>query len=421
MAKQPIKLNSKTILNSDGQLSQISPQRTVGLTDTIAKHPLWELAFRPWFIAASLLSCISMLAWWLALTGNDIMLSNSSLSPVVWHIHEMLFGFGATIAVGFLLTAAQTWTGKQSIHGWGLIALTLIWLVARGLIWFATDGLQWLTVGMQSLWWLISITYLAMMVVTAKSQRNYQFIPLLSMMMLLNIGVLLSDFANNTALALHLSRSAILVFGLLVGIVAGRVIPFFTGRGAQHAKVAATPMLDKLLLISTVIGASVFLLGYFVPLPFTPASLLILSGTLHLMRQYFWAPLATAKVPLLWSLHASYFALAIGLIGLGLSYHVETIRFADALHMITVGTIGAMILAMISRVSLGHTGRALSVHRNMIAAFALLLIGAVVRVALPSVGQPILGWQLSAGCWIIAFGLFLWHYIPILTAARASK
>ncbi|WP_394205233.1 NnrS family protein [Shewanella waksmanii] len=418
MAKQPTyKINLK--LNSDGELIETqSPQSTYS---AIAEQPIWELAFRPWFLAASLLSCISLLIWSLALNGHVQLLSYTSLSPVTWHIHEMLFGFGATIAVAFLLTAAQTWTGKPSIHGWPLIGLTCLWLIARAAIWLANDGWQWLILFSQTAWWLACIGYLANMVISSKSRRNYQFIPLLLAMMTLNVGILLADYSGNLELARHLSRCAILLFSLLVGIVGGRVIPFFTSRGAQNAKVTPTPLLDKLVLLTAVTGTSIFLLSGLIDLPMTPATLLITTGILHLLRQWHWAPFATARVPLLWSLHAAYFALGFGLICLGGSYYVNWLSFADALHIITVGTLGAMILAMIARVSLGHTGRSLVVHWHMTAAFYLILLGCVLRIALPTIGQPVWGWNLSAGTWIAAFSLFIWHYWPILIAPRVSK
>lgn len=252
------------------------------------------------------------------------------------------------------------------------------------------------------------------MVVRAKSQRNYQFIPLLSVMMLLNMSFLIADYSGHTELALHLARTAILTFGFLVGIVGGRVIPFFTGRGAEKSKVVATPMLDKALPVVTFIGIVIFFSNYFIELPFTPASALICAGVIHLLRLWYWDPLSTRKVPLLWSLHSAYLALGLGLIALGVSYFTDTVRFADALHLITVGTIGGMILAMIARVSLGHTGRPLKPHPALNIAFALILFGAMVRFVLPLFHMPILAWDISSLCWITAFSTFVWHYARIL-------
>lgn len=404
-------------LNASGEVEQVS-EKMEGRLTKLTNQPIWDLSFRPWFLAASGLSILSLAIWLLYLNGQFTGFSSTGISPLVWHIHEMLFGFGATIAVAFILTAAQTWTKVRSINGAGLALLTGIWLTVRVLLLSSSVKWQLLAIVLQALWWLISISYLAYMVISAKSSRNYQFVPLLTMMMSLNIAFLLAEQFGDTALALHLSRSAILLFGLLVGIVGGRVIPFFTGRGAKKSHVKATPKLDNLLPIITVSGIAVFFSGYFVSLPFTPATLLILAGCLHLLRLYYWDPLSTLKVPLLWSLHVSYFALGLGLILLGASYLTETLRFADALHLITIGTIGGMIIAMIARVSLGHTGRSLKPAPSMSIAFALILIGAIARFVLPLMQLPLWGWDISAITWIAAFCIFLWHYTPILFSPR---
>ncbi len=410
---------TKQVLSASGEVEAVLVKPD-SLLSKLSDMPLWELAFRPWFLAATLSSVLSITAWLLFLHGQLPSLATTGLSPVVWHIHEMLFGFAATIAVGFLLTAAQTWTNRRSINGLPLIALTLIWLAVRGLLWSNDPTLQLAAVTLQASWWLISIGYLANMVIKAKSNRNYQFIPLLTAMMSFNIGFLLADINGYTELAMHLSRCAILLFCLLVGIIGGRVIPFFTGRGAENAKVKSTPQLDKWLPWVSLLGLAVFFSGYFIELPFTPATLLILAGAMHLLRLLNWNSLATLKVPLLWSLHGSYLALALGLIALGASYHIDALRFADALHLITVGTLGAMILAMIARVSLGHTGRPLKPHFSINIAFILILAGALARVTLPLAQQPILAWDISATCWVVAFSLFIWHYSLILMRPRPN-
>ena len=148
---------------------------------------------------------------------------------------------------------------------------------------------------------------------------------------------------------------------------------------------------------------------------------MIITGIMHLLRLRHWDSWATRKVPLLWSLHLAYFALGTGLILLGLSYASNTIRFADALHLITIGTIGAMILAMMARVSLGHTGRALQPHFSINIAFALILLAAVARVLLPPLGQQLWAWDISAGLWITAFTLFIGRYTTILLSQRPDQ
>ncbi|CAH0992080.1 hypothetical protein SIN8267_02195 [Sinobacterium norvegicum] len=417
--KQGAKQRLNQRLASDGTLRDKASRPSTRLA--ISQQPLWDLPFRPWFLLAALSSVASIIAWSLWLNGRLAGDALGGLTPVIWHIHEMLFAFGATVAAGFLLTAAQTWTGKRGMNGTLLIVLSVVWLVVRALLISDNNHALIAAIVVQSVWWLAVIGYLGWMVVSSRNRRNYLFVPLLTTMMLLNIAVLYSDISGNSALALHLSRTAILLFGIIVGIVGGRVIPFFTGRGADQAKVTETPNLDRWILPTAILGTAVFFFGGILSLPLSPAILMIAAGTLHLIRLGYWDSWATRNTPLLWSLHLSYLALGLGLILLGLSYATDAIRFADALHLITVGTIGAMILAMMARVSLGHTGRPLKPHVSINIAFGLILLAAIARVLLPLLGQPLWAWDISAGLWITAFALFLWRYTPILLSQRHDK
>lgn len=410
-----IRLNQQ--LNSTGDLSNMQGKKNHQLPSKIlhfTQLPIWDLAFRPWFLISTFSSVLSIGAWLLFLHGHLPALASTGLTPLAWHIHEMIFGFGATIAVAFLLTAAQTWTKNRSINGSALLCITLIWLMVRALLWSSDHKIQVIAIVLQGIWWLTCIGFLASMVFRAQSRRNYQFIPLLLVMMLLNMSFLIADFTGHTKLALHLARIAMLTFGLLVGIVGGRVIPFFTERGGENATVTETPLLDKILPVITIIGICIFTVSYFIRLPMTPAIVLIGAGTIHLLRLLHWDPFSTRKVPLLWSLQLAYFSLALGLIMLGVSFLTNSIAFANALHLITIGTLGGMILAMISRVSLGHTGRALKPHPSLNIAFALIFIGTATRFTLPLFNMPILGWDISAICWMAAFSTFVWHYTHIL-------
>lgn len=396
----------------DDATSQKAPRQ-------LAEHPFFQLAFRSSFVLGSAVSFLALFVWlgglnqwWLLPTGG--------LTPTVWHLHEMLFGFGATIAVGFVLTAVQTWTGIASLKGNPLILLLGIWLVARALFLMnIADGL-WLAIGLQVLWWLAVIGAFTHIVLRANNRRNYLFIPLFVVMMLLNIGIVVFDLTGRADIALHLGRTMVLMFGILMAIVGGRVIPFFTKAGARLDSVNHPAILDKLILATSVLGTAVFVIGEFYALPITPAVLMISAGLLHLTRLSFWRSTATVSIPLLWSLHLSYFSLALGLIALGISYFTVAITFSSALHLITIGAMGLMIFAMMSRVSLGHTGRALQPKAIISLVFVCLLIAAFARAVLPLFAWTQLGWQISAICWLVATGIFLWVYTPILLAPRAD-
>lgn len=378
------------------------------------QHPRWDLAFRPWFLLASISTVISMSFWLLYLNGHNNYLAQLSLAPVLWHAHEMIFGFAATIAVAFLLTAAQTWTGKRSLHGSPLILISLVWLSARILLWHNGTYSLPLAIAAQGLWWLLSISALARLLISSGNRRNYIFTPLLTIMMLINLTVLYAGMKQNITLGLHLLHTMVLLFGLLIGIIGGRVIPFFTQKGAPQATVQATPTLDKWIIIVSILGVFVFMGSYFFTAPLSPALLMIVAGLSHLLRLKYWHTSATTGIALLWSLHLAYGLLGIGLITLGLSDFLAFIAFSDALHIITIGAIGAMILSMMARVSLGHTGRPLSTHPLIYSAFALLFIGVLARFLFPLFSMPIIGWNMSGALWGLSFCLFIIYYAPIL-------
>ncbi len=389
-------------------------------------HPFWDLAFRPMFLLASIFSIVSLLIWIASINGIWVYTASAQLPALLWHVHEMIFGFALAIAVGFLLTAVQTWTGQRSLHGIGLIVLTASWLVARVALWLNQPF--WLLLGSacQLIWWGVAIYHFARLIVKAGQKRQFIFIVLMSFIALFNMTFLLSAWLGHSELALHLARTAILLFAVIISVLAGRVIPFFTGRGAaqylesKNLKIKKTDKLDSMIFITSVLAAGIYFLSFVFALAVAPAIVFLLLAGLHLIRLMHWHSWQTRNVPLLWSLHLSYLALAIGTAGLGLSYFIDSLRFADALHIITLGAIGAMILAMMARVSLGHTGRALNAHFLMSIAFVLVFFAVIARFVFAVLQEYLWAWNLSALLWMVSFAIFVVIYLPVLVRARLS-
>lgn len=395
------------------------PHATAQAKVSLSKVSALELAFRPGFLLASLLSMLS-LAIWLGYLHGVIHLPYGMLSATVWHLHEMLFGFAATVAVAFILTAVQTWTGLRSLHGLWLLIWVVLWISVRFLLWGSSPLEKTILLIAQSSWWLISIVTLARLLLRAQNKRNLIFVPLLTVMMLLNLGILISDYLYRSDWATHLGRTTILLFGLLVSLLGGRVIPFFTQRGAANAKVIATPRLDKCLPLITPSAIAIYFSRLWLSLANLESVLFFVIGTMHLLRLWHWSSRTTLAVPLLWSLHLTYAMLGIGLITLGISGWLVQIRQADAMHLVAVGTIGGMILAMMCRVSLGHTGRPLATPAYINLAFMAMVLAALIRFGLPTFGLPHLGWSISGALWLMAFSGFLYRYFPILIRPRYS-
>jgi len=386
--------------------------------------PVWRLAFRSFFLAASTFSILAVLYWLLFLNGVAYL---PMLIPTsIWHGHEMIFGFVATIAIGFLLTASQTWTGLRSIHGKSLMLLFLLWLTARVVLFLSfNEILFYIALIAELSFWSYSIGFLAYLLVKSGNQRNLLFIPMLSIMMILDLSILISAKVGEIMLAKHLMKTAVLVFTMLITLLGGRVIPFFTRNGLKNIGLEisnnnATTWIEIITPILTFITVISYFCSYFIDVGFVVSVLFVLCGIFHFMRVSAWQGNKTVKVPLLWSLHLSYLLLPVGFIVMAVSLYSEQVMFSDALHIITIGTMALMILAMMSRVSLGHTGRPLQINSLMACAYMCIFMAALIRVSFPLIGEHQLGWFISAILWIIGFGIFVFKYAPILLKARVD-
>lgn len=278
-----------------------------------------------------------------------------------------------------------------------------------------------LLLGLQSLWWLGVLAAFSRQLWLAKSRRNYQFIAILLVMMLLNLSFLLLAHADMPDYAAHLSHSMILMFCLLMGIVGARVIPFFTARATATTQ-SSTPRLNKIVLFVSLPATALFVSSGFYPPLFSPGYLMLLSALLRLLRLGLWFTPKLLKHPLLWSLHQSYLAMALGLMLMAISLLTELLYFKDMLHLVAISAMAAMMLSMMlsmmARVSLGHTGRPLLVSNLLALSFAALLLSGVARTLAVLLAKPLLLWQLSSALWLVAFLIFIRVYLPILTSPR---
>ncbi|GAA5132587.1 NnrS family protein [Thalassotalea piscium] len=388
------------------------------LSKELSIMPFFRLAFRPFFLLPVLLSILSLIVWLAVINGAITWKGGIAVNN--WHGHEMVFGFAASIVIGFLLTAAQTWTGVRSIHGWNLALLVLCWLVAR--IAFISNSPAILIIGMiaQLIWWAVSVAYLSYMLIKSNNGRNLVFIPLLLLLATLNATMLYASITYNISFASHLAYLAVLMITAVVTILGGRVIPFFTTRALNLPAINAKLFLERFMAIVMALTIACFALSYWFNLSVVLPVLFLIAGACQIARMANWRTLSTLKTPLLWSLHFAYLNMGIGYVALGSSYYFNVISFSAALHIITVGTIGTMTLAMMSRVSLGHTARSLQSNGWVNLSFAVLLIATLLRFILPLFNLSSLGYLLAGIGWALGFGIFLIYYTPILLKARTD-
>jgi len=379
--------------------------------------PLWRLAFRPFFLAGSLFAMLAIPLWVATWTGiwPGFQPTGGWLS---WHRHEMLFGFAMAIVAGFLLTAGQTWTGQPGVSGNKLMALAAVWLLAR-LGWLF--GLPLALVIPLELLFMLGVTGLmARMLWVVRQKRNYPIVAVLTLMIGADVLALCGIAQGNDGLQRQGILAGLWLVAALMAIIGGRVIPFFTQRGLGHTE-AVKPWvwLDVALLVGTGLIAVLYALSVALQQNLLIGVLFLMIAAGHLLRLVRWYDGGIWRVPLLWSLHVAMLWLVVAAAGLALWNFGLLDSSSPSLHALSVGSMSGLILAMIARVTLGHTGRPLQLPSGIVGAFVLFNIGAASRVFLS--GQwPVTGLWLAAICWALAFALYAWRYAPMLLSARVD-
>jgi uncharacterized protein involved in response to NO len=378
--------------------------------------PLFRLAFRSFFLFGSLFSVLA-LALWAIFLYNPTFMWQPLGGWYWWHGHEMLFGFVAAILVGFLLTAVQNWSGMRGLSGWPLALLFIIWLAGRLLMLFPV--IPEIAIAVLDIIFLpIAAVTLGYPIVKAKLWRNLAFIPLLLLMAWTN-GHVHYRLIEGEAFSLPDTQGTILLITLIIIVMGGRVIPFFTANAMGHKKSQPILALELLSIIPLLLVTLYSLITQNLQPEMHQGFLLLIAVLANAIRLGRWKSRLTLKHPLLWSLHLAYLFIILSL-GLLTLYHFKlSIPLTSSLHGLTVGGMGLMILSMISRVSLGHTGRPLHVGTWMILGYIALMIATLTRVIPPLVtNQPILWYVLSSLCWLFAYISFIWIYWPVLTRPR---
>lgn len=380
-------------------------------------NALFSLAFRPLFIGAAVFSILSLLLWGMALSGWQF---RPFGGVQFWHGHEMLFGFVGAVVVGFLLTAVQSWTGLRAVNGRPLVFLLVLWLAGRVLMAFPV-GPAMLAVFVDLLFFPVAAAFLFMPLLIRNQVRNYFAVLALLVLMLCNgishYGVLNDD----PVLQSQALQSAVILITVMMAIIGGRVIPMFTANTTQLQARPRQPWLDRtaLGLLWSLLILSLLASSWQAP----DALLSMLYGIAAVLigwRCAGWRFFSTVSHPLLWSLQLGYWWIVIGLLLFSGHYAGLEIPASIALHSLTAGAMGTLILSMMSRVSLGHTGRPIAADKMMIISLLLISIAAAIRVLgvwlLPSLTQHML--MLSVIFWSIAYGLFVVRFLPTLMQPR---
>lgn len=380
----------------------------------------FSYGFRPFFLAAALWSATAIGIWIAMLTAG--LSIPTRFDPLTWHIHEMFFGFVLAAVAGFLLTAIATWTGRQAVSGAQLGILAGLWLLGR------LDSLisqwipVWVAITADALFPLALTALVAREIIAANNRRNF---PIIAPLLVLTAADLLMDLsmAGFGTLSGYGWRLALAASLTLISVVGGRIIPSFTrnwlvSRG--ETRLPGPPaMIDRASL--GVLHATLVAWVFF-PAAYTTGIALLAGAALNLWRLLRWRGIATRSETLLAVLHVGYGWLVLGVAALGFAKVDTAFPLSAAIHALTVGAIGTMILAVMTRVSRGHTGRTLSADRTTALIYTLVILAAAARIsAALAVGAREDLLLVAAALWITAFGLFALRYAPYLLRPRLAR
>jgi len=366
---------------------------------------LWRLGFRPFYLLAAIFAAIAIPAWVAVLSGA----LTPPIAGVWWHAHEMIFGFAAAVVVGFLFTAGRNWTGLPTPTGGTLAALALLWFAGR--LFMAFDaGVVGTAIDVAFV--PVAAAFLARVLWRAGSRRNYVIVVILALLPLANIAFHLARFGALAIDPLSALHAALAVLIMLETTIGGRVIPSFTASALKGVKQWQRRWLDIAAIAATALA-----LGAWVFASATTAAILLalLATLLQLLRCLGWNPWATRRQPLLWILHVSHLWIPIGLALLAAA-QADWLPRSAGVHALTIGATAGLIIGMITRTALGHTGRMILPTRIETFAYLFVQLAAIARVItlLAGPGPSLAGIHVAAGCWTLAFLLYLWRYTPFL-------
>lgn len=381
---------------------------------------VFAYGFRVFFLCAGVFAIALMVLWLMQLLQPDVM--SLPMPASQWHGHALLFGLVPAVIAGFLLTAVPNWTGTQRLHGTPLVWLAGLWLVGR-LALLPGWCLPALPAAVLDLLFLPALTVAITPVLwRTPAPRNWGFpfllLALTGANLLVHLGWL-GLVSGGAALGLRLGVDIVV---LLVAVVGGRITPAFTQnflrQSGQPWEVRPWVWLDRASVLVLLVMVAVDAVA---PDSRIGGAVTLVAALLHGVRLSRWRGRQILDTPILWILHLAYGWLVLALLLKGL-WPLTGLAFAAGwLHALTVGAIGTVVLGVITRVGLGHTGRPLTVVPAITVSYALFTIAAVARVF----GPVLLGGRLTlpslhlaAGLWIVTFAIFLWVYAPILTRPR---
>ncbi|MCF6432715.1 NnrS family protein [Leisingera sp. MMG026] len=379
---------------------------------------LFSFGFRPFFLGACLFALLAIPAWLLIWQGT--LVYSGPFLPTDWHIHEMIFGYGAAVVAGFLFTAVPNWTGRMPARGWPLALLSGLWLLGR----IAAAG--WL--GLPALGVMVAdcaflaavVVMIAREIIAGENWRNLKVLVPITLLGLANACFHIEAMTEGAADISRRLGIAVLIF--LIMLIGGRIIPSFTRNWLAKNGAEKMPVpFGKFDAVTLASGASALLAWTAAPWAAVSGVLLLAAGLLHVLRLARWCGLASLGEPLLFMLHAAYALVPAGLIAAA-AVPFGLLEPAAAAHILGIGAVGGMTLAVMMRATMGHSGRPLVAGPALTAAFALVIASAALRVAGST--ELAAGWTgitVSGGLWTAGFALMVLKTGPWLATRSAGS
>jgi uncharacterized protein involved in response to NO len=371
--------------------------------------PLLALGFRPFYLAAAAFAALSIPLWLAVYYG----LISAAGIGLLWHMHEMVFGFVLAVVIGFLYTAGRNWTGLWTPRGPALAALVALWLAGRLAmlapvsVWSA--ALEWLFLPLAT-WPLYRV------LARSGNRRNMVLVVVLALLSCANLCFHAAQLGWLDIAAVRPIYAALIMIVVIEAIIGGRIIPNFTANAVPGTKPVQHAALDRASMLLTVLAG----LAWAVEVAAAPAAALAFGAALlQATRLLLWQPLVSRRLPLLWILHLSYAWIPAGFAALALA-HLGVLPVSSAVHLLGVGGMGGLIIGMMTRTALGHTGRLLKAGPAETSMYVAIQAGVLARLCAGLTGGA---WRdallILAGIgWSAAFLLYILAYASRLAQPR---
>lgn len=385
----------------------------------------FSYGFRPFFLFAGAYAVIAVGGWTFVLHGiyeggGPGRFPHGAIPPHLWHAHEMIFGYAGAVIAGFFLTAVPNWTEREPVRGPVLGGLAVAWLLGRAAMWSAAV----LPPTAVALLDLLFAPFLGVLVIRALaggwSKRNVIFLPVFAGLFAANVLFHLEAtgaFAGQASRGLLLALDSIL---FLIAVIGGRVVPAFTTNALRRRGETALPVSRPPVEIAALLSIVALVLADLVaPDGLAVGAIAAVAALIHAVRLAGWRGEKTLADPLVWVLHLGYAWLVTGLGLKAWAILGGALPVTTAAHALTIGAVGTMTLAVMTRAALGHTGRSLKAPAPIVLAYGLVSASALARIVGPALWPEIHEWiGASAILWLVAFALFTAVFAPILTRAR---